>query len=168
MIFPQLYLSDIIFGGIDGIITSSSIISGVYSLGMSQNNKTIIVLGLANLISGGFSGGYSRYICSQTEVEQGLVKEKNSRKSAMYAGASYIFFGSLLFVPFMYYKGIEAFKISFAILMSSLFFIGYVKAIVLKKEDRIKCGARYMITGVLVSLLSFKISRHIMETNIIK
>lgn len=54
------YIDEIIYGGMDGILTTVSIISGVY--GSNINVVYAFILGIANLLADGFSMGISRYL----------------------------------------------------------------------------------------------------------
>lgn len=47
------YIKDIIYGGLDGVITTFAIVSGV--AGASLASSIVLVLGFANLIADGFS-----------------------------------------------------------------------------------------------------------------
>ena len=70
------YLSEFVYGGIDGIITTFSIVAG--STGGDLLKNVIIILGISNVLSDGYSMGISRYISSKTEIKQGLLKNKTS------------------------------------------------------------------------------------------
>ena len=59
------YIKNIIYGGIDGIITTFSIIAA--SFGANLEIKYIIAMGVANLIADGFSMGFGDYISSYFE-----------------------------------------------------------------------------------------------------
>ena len=54
------YLDEIIYGGMDGVLTTVSIIAGVY--GSNINIIYAFILGVANLLADGFSMGISRYL----------------------------------------------------------------------------------------------------------
>ena len=56
------YVKNIIFGGIDGIITTFSIISACF--GSNLEIKYIIAMGVANLVADAFSMGFGDYISS--------------------------------------------------------------------------------------------------------
>lgn len=56
------YIKNIIYGGLDGIITTFSIIAA--SVGASLPIKSIIALGLANLVADGLSMGLGDYLSS--------------------------------------------------------------------------------------------------------
>ena len=59
------YVKNIIFGGIDGIITTFSIISACF--GSNLEMKYIIAMGVANLVADAFSMGFGDYISSVFE-----------------------------------------------------------------------------------------------------
>ena len=52
-------IPNIIYGSLDGIITTFAIIAGV--VGAKQNMKIAFILALANLVADGFSMGVSSY-----------------------------------------------------------------------------------------------------------
>ena len=54
-----MILSEFIYGGMDGVITTVAIIAGI--LGANIAPKYALVLGLASLFADGFSMGISRY-----------------------------------------------------------------------------------------------------------
>jgi VIT1/CCC1 family predicted Fe2+/Mn2+ transporter len=59
------YVGDIIYGGLDGIITTFAIVSGV--AGAQLESGIILVLGLANLIADGFSMAAGAYLSLKSE-----------------------------------------------------------------------------------------------------
>jgi vacuolar iron transporter family protein len=68
------YIKNIIYGGIDGIITTFSIIAACF--GADLNIKYIIAMGFANLIADGFSMGFGDYISSFFESKY-ILSEAN-------------------------------------------------------------------------------------------
>ncbi len=68
------YLRDFVYGGIDGTVTTFAVVSGV--IGANLESKTILILGMANLIADGFSMAASNYLGTRTEIEEhALIKE---------------------------------------------------------------------------------------------
>ena len=59
------YVKNIIYGGLDGIITTFSIIAA--AVGANLEMKTIIAMGVANLIADGLSMGLGDYLSSHFE-----------------------------------------------------------------------------------------------------
>jgi len=61
------YIGDFIFGGLDGIITTFAVVSGV--VGANLGSNVILILGLANLLADGFSMAVGAYLSSKSENE---------------------------------------------------------------------------------------------------
>lgn len=62
------YLRDFVYGGIDGSVTTFAVVSGV--VGASLSTKTVLILGVANLVADGFSMAASNYLGTRTEQEE--------------------------------------------------------------------------------------------------
>jgi len=62
------FLRDIVFGGIDGTVTTFAIVSGVTGAGMSS--AVILVLGIANLLADGFSMAVGNYTATKSDREK--------------------------------------------------------------------------------------------------
>ena len=61
------YLRDFIYGGIDGAITTFAIVAG--SVGADLGTRTILILGLSNLVADGLSMAASNYSATKAEVD---------------------------------------------------------------------------------------------------
>ena len=61
------YIGDMVFGGLDGIMTTFAVVSGV--AGAQLAPTIIIILGLANLFGDGFSMGLGAYLSRKSEKE---------------------------------------------------------------------------------------------------
>lgn len=59
------YLSDFIYGAIDGTVTTFAVVSGVAGAGLSSG--IVIVLGLANLVGDGFSMAASNFLGTRAD-----------------------------------------------------------------------------------------------------
>ncbi len=59
------YLKDMIYGAIDGAVTTFAIVSGVAGAGMGSG--VVIILGLANILADGFSMAASNYLGTRSE-----------------------------------------------------------------------------------------------------
>ena len=62
------YLSDFIYGAIDGAVTTFAVVAGVE--GASLDESVVIILGAANLIADGFSMAVSNFLGSRAERQQ--------------------------------------------------------------------------------------------------
>ena len=61
------YLGEMGYGGLDGIITTFAVVSGV--AGAQLGTPVILILGLANLLADGFSMATGAYLSSKSEQE---------------------------------------------------------------------------------------------------
>ncbi len=61
------YVKSLIYGGVDGIITTFAIVAGV--VGAQLDFSAIIILGFANLLADGLSMGIGDYLSSKSERE---------------------------------------------------------------------------------------------------
>ncbi len=75
MKFHKKYLKDVVYGSIDGIITTFAVVSGV--IGASLGHGIIVILGLANLLADGFSMAVGNYLSTKSEIERINEKRKS-------------------------------------------------------------------------------------------
>jgi VIT1/CCC1 family predicted Fe2+/Mn2+ transporter len=61
------YLGEMVYGGLDGIITTFAVVSGVAGAELGLN--VVLILGLANLLADGFSMGTGAYLSAKSERE---------------------------------------------------------------------------------------------------
>lgn len=71
------YIKSIIYGGLDGIITTFAVVSGV--AGANLGVSIILILGIANLLADGFSMGTGDYLSTKSERE---FYDKEARRQA--------------------------------------------------------------------------------------
>lgn len=70
----KLFVRDFIYGAIDGTVTTFAIVAGVKGADLSI--KTIIILGISNIIADGFSMAASNYLGTKSEIdEQNLIHD---------------------------------------------------------------------------------------------
>jgi VIT1/CCC1 family predicted Fe2+/Mn2+ transporter len=65
---PATYLSDFIYGAIDGAVTTFAVVAGAE--GASLDERVVIILGGANLIADGFSMAVSNFLGSRAARQQ--------------------------------------------------------------------------------------------------
>lgn len=61
------YLGEMVYGGLDGIITTFAVVSGVAGAELGLN--VVLIMGLANLLADGFSMGTGAYLSAKSERE---------------------------------------------------------------------------------------------------
>lgn len=113
------YYSEIIYGGVDGLITTFAIIAG--SLGGNLSTNVIVILGLASILADGFSMGISSYL-----AEKAREKRQNALLVGLITFLSFISIGIFPLIPF-FFKFNNPFMISSYILGFLLFLLGYLK-----------------------------------------
>ena len=64
----QKYLGEVVYGGLDGIVTTFAIVSGV--AGAELGGGVVLILGLANLFADGLSMATGAYLSSKAEIER--------------------------------------------------------------------------------------------------
>lgn len=64
----QDYLSEFVYGGIDGSVTTFAVVAG--AAGANLDSSVVIILGFANLIADGFSMSVGAFLSNKSEVQQ--------------------------------------------------------------------------------------------------
>lgn len=98
---PGHYLRDLVYGGLDGCITTFAIVAGV--AGADLGIRIVIILGLANLVADGISMGASNYLGLKSELEQrgeSVALEKPWRHGAATL-AAFVAVGAVPLVAFV-------------------------------------------------------------------
>jgi len=70
------YIGDFVYGGLDGVVTTFAVVSGVS--GAALGAEIVVVLGLANLLADGFSMGSGAYLSTKSELE--VYRREESRE----------------------------------------------------------------------------------------
>jgi len=71
------YIKSLVFGGLDGIITTFAIVSA--AVGASLGNKTVVVMGLANLVADAISMGLGDALSEKAELD--YIKREYDREA---------------------------------------------------------------------------------------
>ena len=64
----QKYLSEIVYGGIDGSVTTFAVVAG--AVGADLGSSVILILGFANLVADGFSMAVGAFLSSKAAHEK--------------------------------------------------------------------------------------------------
>ena len=160
MVFNQLTRS-IVYGGVDGIITMSNIISGIN--GANINVNYIIILGLSTLIADAISMGTSDFLSTKANNKINNLKE-NPNKHGLTTFISFIIFGMIpIFTFFLLYyltsltkKNI--FILSYISTFISLFVLGVYQS-KLTGELWYKNASIVSIYGTTASIVAFYLGK---------
>jgi len=63
----DLYIGNMVYGGLDGILTTFAVVSGV--AGARLGSSIVLILGMANLLADGFAMAIGAYLSSKSEKE---------------------------------------------------------------------------------------------------
>lgn len=121
-----LYLPQIIYGGIDGLVTTFAVVAGATGGGLSA--KTVIIMGIANVLADGVSMSIGAYLSTRDDSEK--------RICAYCVGTAtffaFLFFGFLPLLPYIFSFG--SFALSGIITGIAFVSIGYLKGIMNRKS----------------------------------
>ncbi len=70
------YVKDLVYGALDGTVTTFAVVSGVQ--GASLSHSIVLILGFANLIGDGLSMAIGNYLGTKSELE--YIKEERKRE----------------------------------------------------------------------------------------
>lgn len=153
------YLGEIVYGGIDGIVTTFAVIAA--SAGAGLDSGVVIVLGFANLIADGFSMGISAYLAEKTKTQQ----ERNTSHNPI--GVGVVTFGSFIAVgvlPVTLY--LVDYIADWNMARNSLFLwasiiaavafigIGYAKSFA-SDESKLRSTMETLLLGAIASIIAF-------------
>lgn len=157
--FKETYLSEFVYGGIDGIVTTFAVISGV--LGAGLQISVILILGFANLFADGFSMAVSDYLSSKSDNEVNNVPEKMQEgpfKSATATFFSFVTMGFIPLIPFVLSLfltlPVGTFLLSAVATAVAFVLIGYAKARVAHKSV-FRAVSETLIIGGAAAAIAF-------------
>jgi len=156
MFYLKKYLAELVYGAIDGTVTTFAVIAG--AIGASLNPGIVVVLGFANLFADGFSMAVSNYLSMKSSNDL-METGKNPLKTAFATFISFIFVG---FIPlfsfvaafFSSYINDRKFLISIILTGSAFLFIGWVRAAVVKK-GHLKSALETLCIGGIAAVIAF-------------
>lgn len=146
-----------VFGAIDGIVTTFAIIAGVY--GASLSASLILILGFANLFADGFSMGVSNYVATGSQTVDVQV-QKDSVVSGLVTFISFIVIGIVPLLPFIYFYfthqtiGQSVYFIAFVISLITFFLLGVLKGLV-TQTSLVRAGFVTFLIGATASFIAF-------------
>jgi vacuolar iron transporter family protein len=154
----KTYLPQLVYGGIDGIVTTFAVVAGAAGAGFST--KTIIVLGSANLIADGFSMSVGSYLSKEAEID---MNESNGKTSAFSnAVATFISFNLIGIIPLLVFvipvlntiSDTNKFLVSTVLTLLAFVVIGLFKSEVSHKHV-VRGVIETVILGSVSALLAF-------------
>ena len=151
------YLRDLVYGAIDGIITTFAVVAGVAGANLAAS--TAIILGIANLVADGFSMGASNFLGIRSEeaalAAQGEPhREPFPLRHALATFLAFIFAGSLPLLPFVIAPPVDRFALAAATTLAALFAVGALRSLVTNLRWW-WAGMEMLTVGAIAALFSY-------------
>ncbi|MEX0933019.1 MAG: VIT1/CCC1 transporter family protein [Candidatus Pacearchaeota archaeon] len=154
------YLPEFVYGGIDGIVTTFAVVSGV--LGASLSASIVLILGFANLVADGFSMATSNYLSTSSRNE--LSKKSLGRNALKTSFVTFISFFVMGFIPLFAFvltavgnfPHIASNQFAYSIFFTfiALGIVGWFKGKITNK-NKIFSSIQTIIIGGLAAILAF-------------
>lgn len=110
----QTYLPQIVYGAVDGTVTTFAVVAG--ATGGNLSSTTIIILWLANLFADGASMSISAYLSARSEK----LGQKTPLSIALWTLVAFIVVGFIPLIPYVFSIG----SFSLSCLMTAFAFLG--------------------------------------------
>ena len=152
------YIRDLVYGAIDGIITTFAVVAGVSGGNLSAG--VILIVGVANLSADGLSMGVGNYLGIRSEegVRKAQQLPEQEAQPGRHGLATFIAFVVAGIVPLTPYFlpsfGTSQFALSIALTMASLFGVGALRSIV-TVESWWRSGLEILGLGLAVAVAAY-------------
>lgn len=152
------YLRDIVYGALDGVVTTLAVVSG--ATGAALEPRIGLILGAANLVADGVSMGASNYLGLKAELEQtgASVAHEQPLRHGLATTAAFAVAGA---VPLMAYfvprpSGTTVFDWAAGFSTATLLLLGIVRARAAGQRP-VRSAAEVLIVGALASAAAYGI-----------
>jgi VIT1/CCC1 family predicted Fe2+/Mn2+ transporter len=154
------YLRDMVYGALDGVITTMAVLAGTE--GASLSMRVGLILGLANLLGDGISMGASNYLGLRSEIEQegGSVAAEAPWRHGLATVAAFILIGSVPLGAFVVsaWTGVRVFPVAAALAALALVIAGVVRAAFVGKTAA-RSAVEMLSVGVLAGGAAYLVGR---------
>lgn len=149
------YLPSIVYGGSDGAVTTFAVMAG--AVGAGFDTRVIIVLGLANLFSDGFSMAAADY-----QAEDSHAKENKPRalRDALVTFVSFVGIGFIPLVPILFMVSVNKFLLSTIFTLVTFGLIGYIRGKILNRNP-LRLALQSIIIGSICASLAYFVGEYI-------
>lgn len=153
------YLSPLVYGANDGIITTFAVVSG--ATGATLAPEIVVILGIANLFADGFSMGVSNYLSMKSKREyesQNGATESGTHQDPVRHGVAtfgaFVLAGALPLVPFLFLEptGQQQFVVSAVATGVAFYVVGSLRSYVLDKPAWKACLEMLVIGGIAAAI----------------
>lgn len=157
------YLKASVYGASDGIVTTFAVVAGVVGAGLSL--KTIMILGIANMMADGFSMAVGDYLGERSSLKLKIsrgqkVEEQQLWITSVITFVSFVIAGTLPLLPYsVVFFGVDfpaekQFLASIIATLSAMFFVGSLRTFVTKGVWW-KNGLEMLLVGSLAAFVAY-------------
>ncbi len=148
------YLSDLVYGANDGLVTTFAIVAGVTGAALSA--QVVLILGFASLLADGFSMATSDYLAERTPTSE--AGRTGKREAARHGLATFLGFVVPGVVPLLAYllplPPDQRFPVAAALTLITLFFVGAGRAAASDLKWWI-AGLEMLLVGLLAASVAY-------------
>lgn len=150
------YLSDIVYGGNDGIVTTFAVISG--AAGAKLSMTAMLVITVVNLLADGFSMAASSFLAIRSKAEAyGMPRGSiEPSRHALFTYFSFIAFGAMPLVGYLVHELLHAdpFVLSAILTGITMFALGAMRSLVSIRRWYYT-GLENLAVGAIASLVAY-------------
>ena len=156
------YLRDVVYGGIDGVITTFAVVAGVR--GGELGAGVAIVIGAANLFADGLSMAVGNFLSIRANEgarrASGLAEEESEPvRHAAATFAAFLCAGTVPMLPFLFeLSDAHRFRVSVVLTLGTLVAAGLLRAYV-TGESRRASVSEMLGLGALVAAVAYYVGR---------
>lgn len=154
------YLRDMVYGALDGVITTMAVLAGAE--GASLSVRVGLILGMANLLGDGISMGASNYLGLRSELEQsgGSVAVEAPWRHGLATVAAFIVVGAAPLLAFVVSasNGARVFPLAVMLAAAALAAAGLVRARFVGKTAA-RSAVEMLAVGVLAGGAAYLVGR---------
>jgi VIT1/CCC1 family predicted Fe2+/Mn2+ transporter len=150
------YLRDLVYGALDGVITTMAVVAG--AAGAALPPRVGVILGLANLVADGISMGASNYLGLKSEIEQagGSVAAEAPWRHGLATIAAFVIAGTApllgyVFGPLLHLPPLPT---SIVLAAATLLGAGVVRAPFVRKPALVS-AAEVLALGIVAGLAAY-------------
>ena len=153
------YLRDLIYGASDGIITTFAVVSGVAGAGLAP--RTVIILGVANLLADGFSMGASNFLSIRsdeaTRAARGEeISEPFPARHGFATMAAFVVLGSVPLAPYVLLPASLQLLFATVTTLLTLFIVGAARSLVTRLHWW-TAGLEMLAVGAAAAAVSYAV-----------
>jgi VIT1/CCC1 family predicted Fe2+/Mn2+ transporter len=153
----RTYLPSFVYGGSDGTVTTFAVMAGAVGAGI--DTRIVLILGVANLVSDGFSMASADYLAEDSRLGE---SKKMVFRNAIVTFLSFVVIGFIPIIPIILAAKEKQFLFSSIVTIITFACIGYMRAIILGR-NKLALALQSVGIGSVCALLSYLVGVYISQ-----